>query len=99
MAHDSGRPITSLVLRLADEGEAVEKAAADQAIDLKVLQTMRDYPAATSQQKLRGYAGLNLGVVADSVSRILRAGWAVEGKRGQPYAITDAGKQALETPL
>ena len=31
--------LTSLVLRLADEGEAVEKAAADQAIDLNVLQT------------------------------------------------------------
>jgi AAA domain len=73
MAHESGRPITSLVLRLADRGDAVGKAvekaaAADYATDLQVLRTMVDYPAATNQKKLRDYAALNQGVVNDSIA-------------------------------
>lgn len=103
MVHESGRPITSIVLRPAERDDVekvTEKAAqADHATDLKVLRTMQDYPAATNQQKLRTYAGLNLGAVTDSVGRILRAGWAVQGKRGKPFTVTDAGIQTLETPF
>lgn len=104
MVHESGRPIRSIVLRLADHGDAVDKAvekaaAADHAIDLKVLRTMKEFPAATSQQKLRVYAQLNLNDVTGAVGRILRAGWAVQGKRGEPFTVTDAGIQTLETPF
>jgi hypothetical protein len=100
MAYESGRPITSLVLRdglpVDAETEARKKAAEDEAIDLLVLRTMHDYPAATSLRKLRGYAELNQGVVDESVGRILRRGWAQHGERGQPYVVLPAGKRLLE---
>jgi hypothetical protein len=103
LIHESGRPITSIVLRLAGHSDVVEHAqkaaAADREIDLKVLATMNKYPAATSQSKLRVYAELNQNDVATAVGRILRAGWAVEGKRGQPYTLTDLGNKQLETEL
>ena len=101
MAHESGRVITSIVLRLADDGDVADHArkaeAVDRTIDLNVLAVMKKYPAATSQSKLRVYAELNQNDVAAAVGRILRAGWAVEGKRSQPYALTDLGHKQLET--
>lgn len=69
--------------------------AADRDVDVKVLRAMRDYPAATGQRKLRTYVGLRLDVVTDAVGRVLRAGWALEGKRGQPYQVTPEGLEIL----
>jgi uncharacterized protein YjhX (UPF0386 family) len=104
MAHASGRAITSLVLRLVDGLDAAGKAetklaAANHEIDLKVLRVMNDSPNATSQQRIRLYAGLKLDVVTASVGRILQKKWAIEGKRGEPFTITEAGREALETPF
>ncbi len=103
MAHQSERPITSIVLGVASQaiaGEKAKKAAeVDRATDLKVLRTMHDDSAATSQLKLRASVGLNFGVVVESVSRIVSAGWATTGSRGQPYTLTDLGKKQFEPPL
>ena len=103
MAHDSGRAITSIVLRLAGEGDAadhVRKAeAADRAIDIQVLATIYRYPAATNQKKIRQYAGLKMGLVVESLGRILRNEWAAEGARGKPYVITDLGKKQLPADM
>lgn len=103
MAHESGRAITSIVLRIAEpedvERAAEKAAAADREIELRVLRIMSEHPAATNQKKLRDYAGLKQDVVNDAVGRILRAGLAVEGKRGQPFVLTDAGVKALGIPF
>lgn len=103
MAHDTGRAITSIVLRQQSTPgteEAAEKAAAiDLEIDLTVLRVMRDHPEATNHKKLRDYAGLNQAAVDASVGRILRAGWAVPGKRGAPFEITLSGEQMLSSEV
>ena len=97
-----GEPVTSCVIdrdrrsredRDAERQQVVEAEHRD--IDLVVLKAMQDYPAATSITRLRAYVGLRTGVVSDAVARILRGGWAVEGKRGQPYTVTEAGLAQL----
>ena len=97
-----GQPVTSCVIerdpRSRDNVEAERQQAVEvehHDTDLKVLRAMQDYPAATSMGRLRAYVGLRTGVVSDAVGRILRAGWAVEGKRGQPFTITEAGQARL----
>ena len=78
------------------DAERVETVAAeDRATDTAVLKAMRDHAAATSVRRLRPYLGLRLGVVSDAVDRILCAGLATEGKRGQAYQITMAGHEQL----
>lgn len=93
-----GNPMSSCVIlrdtrtRADREAERVaEVEAADAELDLKVLRAMRDYPGATSQGNLRAHLGIKQNDVVDSVGRILRAGLAVEGKRGEPYKVTEAG--------
>ena len=98
-----GEPLTSCVIdhdrrtreeREADKVEAVE--AEHRETDLAVLGAMRDYPEATSISRLRVRVGLRTEAVSAAVGRILRAGWAVEGKRGEPYRLTEAGRAVLE---
>jgi hypothetical protein len=89
MAHESGRSITSIVLRMVDNSDAAQEAAQkrkakEHDIDLKVLQVMQDYPGATSQQKIREYTRMQFKDVADAVSRILQAQWA------EPYPASIA---------
>jgi KaiC/GvpD/RAD55 family RecA-like ATPase len=93
-----GEPVTSCVIgrdtRSPNDREAERLAsvrATECEVDLSVLQAMHDYPAATSIAKLRPYVGQRTELVADAVARILRSHLAVEGKRGQPYTITEAG--------
>jgi AAA domain len=99
MIHDSGRPITSIVLRLAEIEDLMaqgnKKTASTRALDLAVLTAMRDY-AATSQRALRDYANVRQDVVDAAVGRILRAQWAERGKRGQPFVILPEGLRQLE---
>lgn len=92
MMHSSGRPITSLVLRMAEheheEARADKTRAEERAIDIKVLAAMKKYPAATNQKKLRDRLRLNMNIVQASIERILQNEWAVEGKRGEPFQVT-----------
>lgn len=97
-----GQPVTSCVIesdrRSREDMEAEQIHAIEtehRETDLVVLKAMRDYSDATSIARLRTYVGLRTGVVTDSVARILRAGWAVEGKRGQPYSVAEVGHVRL----
>jgi AAA domain len=94
-----GEPVTSCVIerdrRTREDREAEQAHAADtahRATDLAVLRAIRDYPDATNSRRLRTYLNLRYDAVQDAVSRILRAQWATEGKRGQPYVLTEAGR-------
>jgi RecA-family ATPase len=98
-----GRPLTSCIVerdfrtsadRAAERSQAAE--VANREADLAVLKAMRDYPAATSISRLRPYVGLRTEAVSASIARILRAGWAVEGRRGQPFAVTPDGLAHLK---
>lgn len=60
-----------------------------------MLKAMRDYPTATSITRLRPYVGQRTEMVSGAVARILRAKLATEGKRGQPYTLTEAGVASL----
>lgn len=97
-----GGPVTSCLIesdRRSREDRDAERLAATEAAnhetDLAVLKAMRDYPAATSITRLRPYVGLRNEVVSAAVARLLRAGLAVDGKRGQPYTVTEAGLAGL----
>ena len=97
-----GGPVTSCLIERDPRSRAdrdAERTAAvaahDRETDLKVLQAMRDYPTATSITRLRPYVGLRTDAVSASVARILREKLATEGKRGQPYTLTEAGQMAL----
>ena len=94
-----GEPVTSCIIerdrRTREDREAEHQQAVNaehRKVDQTVLKAMVDFPAATSIARLRPYVGLRTGVVTDAVGRILRAGWAVEGPRGQPYTVTAAGR-------
>lgn len=93
-----GDPVTSCIIerdgRSRDDREAERAAAVESslnAIDLIVLRAMRDHPEATSIKRLRPYVGLGWDAVSDAVARLLRAKLALEGKRSQPYTLTEAG--------
>lgn len=97
-----GKPLTSCIIerdfrsREDRDSERVQAAeTADQQADLAVLKALHDYPAATSISRLRPYVGLRTEIVSASIARILRAGWAIEGRRGQPYTITTGGAARL----
>lgn len=99
-----GEPMTSCVIERDTRSQAdreAEAAAAvtaeDHDIDVKVLKTMRDYPAATSQRALRTYVGLGTDAVLGAIGRLLRSGLALEGRRGQPYQVTLKGLEFLAT--
>ena len=98
-----GEPVTSCVIdrdhRSREDREAERVAAVDHACretDAKVLRAMRDYSAATSISKLRSYVGLGMSTVSDTVARLLRAGWVLEGPRGKPYTVTETGRARLD---
>ncbi len=96
MAYESGRPITSLVLRPATPDAIGDRTAdAVREFDLRVLHAMQEYPAITSQASLRSHLAVRQNLVSDSVGRILRARWATEGGRGQSYALTELGRRQL----
>lgn len=99
---ERGQPVTSCVIerdpRTVEDlyrERAATVEATNRSTDLQVLTAMRDYPAATNQKSIRSYLKLGLDAVGDSIRRILRAGWVVEGKRGEPYQITPAGLEVL----
>jgi hypothetical protein len=100
-----GEPVTSCVIdrdrRTRDDRHLEQQQAADRAhraTDRAVLQAMQTYPAATSISRLRPYVGLRTEDVSAAVARILRAGWATEGTRGQPFTLTTAGAAWLQEP-
>ena len=103
MAYESGRPITSLVLRLAtsEDAEKVAEAKKQQQrqIDLRILRVMQQHPEATSQTKIRTLVKLQQNVVADAIGRVLGQQWAIEGDRGKPFQLTDLGRKQLEPPF
>jgi uncharacterized protein YjhX (UPF0386 family) len=102
-AYDArGRQHTSCIIvsdpRTPEDIRAEQQEAADAAhheADLAVLRAMREHPDATSIGRLRPYVGLRMDAVSASVFRILRAGWAEEGRRGMPYRLTQTGLQQL----
>lgn len=99
LAYESGRNVTSLVLRAdtqTDEDRAHKVSQATRATDLKVLAAM---PNATSLKTLRELVGMKQADVSDAAARILVAGWASSGKRGEPYTITEAGRNELQLGL
>ncbi len=55
---------------------------------------MRDYPV-TSISRVRAYVSGRTEVVSAAVSRILLQKFAVEGKRGQPFMLTETGHTRL----
>lgn len=97
-------PRTSCVIvrdtRTREDREAEDTRTADAArltTDRAVLRVLRDHPEASSQRLVRAHAGLSSTVVADSLARILRQGWAVPpARQRQPYTLTSAGSSALE---
>ena len=99
-----GRRLTTCVIecdgRTLAEREAEQTAAlgaANQRTDLRILRAIGDRPEmATSQERLRELVNIRKAAVADSLSRLIGLRWAMRGeKRGQPYVVTDAGRQAL----
>jgi hypothetical protein len=74
---------------------AATLTATDRAVDRVVMPAIRDYPAATSISRLRPYTGLQTAAVGAAVSRLIRAGLALEGKRGLPFTVTPAGIATL----
>ncbi|MCC7181168.1 MAG: AAA family ATPase [Acidobacteria bacterium] len=97
-----GRPLDSCIIepdrRTHQDIEAERVATLDAQFaetDRRVLQAMRDYPAATSITRLRPYVGLRTGIVTDAVARLLRAGHVAEGRRGEPYTVTPSGLALL----
>jgi hypothetical protein len=99
MVHESGRQITSLVLRLAEQQEVEQqqekKQAKEREVDLGLLEVMCQHPDVTSIDDMRVYAKLARNECVDAVGRILRADWARRGKRGKPYEITALGLAQL----
>lgn len=101
MVHESGRPITSLVMRLGSSKDARDAKQQKQedtqhGTDLLILRTIQQYPTATSIQQLRMRAGVKNNIVAETVGRLLRAEWISEGKRGSPYTILPLGAEQIK---
>jgi hypothetical protein len=99
-----GRHLTTCVIecdgRTHAERQAEQSAALDAAnrkIDLRMLRAIEDRPEmATSQERLRLLVNIRKSAVGDSLSRLVGLRWAMRGeKRGQPYVVTDAGRQTL----
>lgn len=97
-----GKPVTSCVIdpdgrTAADRAAEQEQATQTKQLsaDLSVLRTMRDQTTVTNIHRLQPYVGLKYEAVSASVARVIRAGWAIDGGRGKPYTITDAGAAAL----
>lgn len=101
LAHESGRAVTSLVLRAVDGSDAVaarrqREQDAERQLDVSVIETLLRYPAATTHAKLRAYAKVKNSELVASVGRLLRAEWVVPLPRGQGYAVTDLGRRQVE---
>jgi len=103
-ADEHEHPVTSCVIerdrRTREDRRVAETlAAADadaRAFDLRTLHVMVDRPDLTSQDYLRVALGVRKCLVGESIGRLLRAGWALPGRRGQPYEVTVAGRAALQ---
>lgn len=96
LAYESGRSVTSLVLRAdseTDEDREHKALTATRATDLRVLAAM---PKATNVKFLRELVRINSKDLGDSVARILQAGWATSGKRGEHYTVTEVGRAAQQ---
>jgi AAA domain len=98
-----GEPVTSCIIerdRRTREDRDAEKSAAmadeQRVTDLQVLRFIVERPEmATSQDGLRLLTGTRKETVSDSLSRLVRAGWALPGPRKKPYTATPAGLAAL----
>lgn len=96
-------PVTSCVIasdpRTRADREAADQTAVDREkheADVSTLRVIADHPdLATSAERIRVVLGSRKQVVADSLTRLVQRGWAVPGKRSQPYTVTDAGRDAL----
>jgi AAA domain-containing protein len=98
-----GEPLTTCVIdrdrRTRADREAGHLAvvsAANKEADLRTLRAIVDRPdVATAQDRLALLLNVRKAAVGGSLSRLVGLGWALPGKRGHPYAVTDAGRQAL----
>ena len=95
-------PLTSCIIvadrrsREERDADAAEAAAAkQQAIDLRVLRAIREYPSATNLHALQQYLGLGYPIVRESVTRLLQGDHVLLGARNQPYQVTPSGVQKL----
>lgn len=96
-----GRPLTSCIV-VADTRTKADRQAAIAAaqeethriVDLRVLRVVRDFPAATSLDRIRPYVKVSKAEVSAAVTRLLNAGLITPGKRGEPYTLTDWGQRA-----
>jgi hypothetical protein len=101
-----GDPVTSCVIA-TDRRSREDRTAApvatveqhDRLTDLQMLQAINDRPAmATSQDRLGVMLAMRKGDVAASIARLLQRGWIDPPiRQRQPYAVTDLGRQTLET--
>lgn len=99
-----GNPLSSCVIvpdtrtRTDREAEAAAEARAeDRALDLRTLRAIADRPeVATSQDRIRQLLGAGKAIVSDSIARLIRAGWILPGRRGEPYSVTEAGRGTLQ---
>jgi len=98
-----GEPVTSCVIepdrRTREDRDAEVRAVADREqhqADMATLQVIAERPEmATSQDSLRLALGTRKAAVSESLSRLVRRGCVLPGRRNQPYTVTDAGRVAL----
>jgi len=101
-----GTPLTSCVVvpdtRTKVDREAAATAvqeAADRKLDGRVLRVIRDFPTATSLDRIRPYVKVSKTEVSGAVGRLLNASLITAGKRGEPYKLTEDGQRvAAESP-
>lgn len=99
-----GRAYTSCVIatdpRSADDRAAersAHEAAAMQAFDQRVLAAIHEHPAmATSAEKLAKLLTGRKQAYTEALARLAQRGLAVDGGRGKPYRLTEAGFRALK---
>lgn len=78
----------------AEMAREAERAALRQT-DLRLLRLMAGPGGVTSIEQLRITLGLRRNAVVEAVSRVVQAGWAQPGRRGQPYQVTPLGYEVL----
>jgi hypothetical protein len=103
---DYGDPVTSCIIdrdrrtRQDREAEAAALINAEQReMDLRTLRAIHERPdLATSCDRLRSVLGGRKTALTDSLHRLVAMGWALPGKRNQPYTVTSEGLLVLSGP-
>jgi hypothetical protein len=57
---------------------------------------MAEHPEATNRERVRSLVRGNKLAVSDAITGVLRAKWATEGRRGEPYTVTEEGRKVLQ---